>query len=146
MFELGAVRDYGVRNSSDILVFADRMNATPLWLTGNTDSIYALLVLDLKKDGPTVIGIMTEYDALPGLGNEPVAEKTPRKDGNTSGHGCGHNLIGAGGLGAAIALKEWMEKNKIPGTLRVFGAVAEESEGAKIYMARDGVFDLLLTG
>ena len=96
--------------------------------------------------GSPVIGIMTEYDALPGLGNEPVAEKTPRKDGNTSGHGCGHNLIGAGGLGAAIALKEWMEKNKIPGTLRVFGAAAEESEGAKIYMARDGVFDLLLTG
>ena len=93
--------------------------------------------------GSPVIGIMTEYDALPGLGNEPVAEKTPRKDGNTSGHGCGHNLIGAGGLGAAIALKEWMEKNKIPGTLRVFGAAAEESEGAKIYMARDGVFDNL---
>ena len=41
---------------------------------------------------------MTEYDALPGLGNEAVAEKTPRKDGNTSGHGCGHNLIGAGAV------------------------------------------------
>lgn len=53
----GQVRDYGVRNSSDVLVFADRMNATPLWLTGNTDSIYALLVLDLKKDGPTVVEI-----------------------------------------------------------------------------------------
>ena len=93
--------------------------------------------------GSPVIGIMTEYDALPGLGNEPVAEKTPRKDGTTTGHGCGHNLIGTGGLGAAIALKDWMEKHKIPGTLRVFGAAAEESEGAKIYMARDGVFDNL---
>lgn len=91
--------------------------------------------------GSPVIGVMTEYDALPGLGNEAVAEKTPRKDGCTSGHGCGHNLIGSGGLGAALALKEWMEKNKIQGTLRVFGAAAEESEGAKIYMARDGVFD-----
>ena len=53
----GQVRDYGVRNSSDVLVFAERMNAEPLWLTGNTDSIYALLVLDLKKDGPTVVEI-----------------------------------------------------------------------------------------
>ena len=53
----GQVRDYGVRSSSDVLVFADRMNAAPLWLTGNTDSIYALLVLDLKKDGPTVVEI-----------------------------------------------------------------------------------------
>lgn len=93
--------------------------------------------------GSPVVGVMTEYDALPGLGNEPVAEKTPRKDGCASGHGCGHNLIGAGGLGAAMALKDWMEKNKIQGTLRVFGAAAEESEGAKIYMARDGIFDNL---
>ena len=93
--------------------------------------------------GSPVVGVMTEYDALPGLGNEPVAEKTPRKDGCASGHGCGHNLIGAGGLGAAMALKDWMEKNKIKGTLRVFGAAAEESEGAKIYMARDGIFDNL---
>jgi len=51
------VRDYGVRSSSDILVYADKMNSTPLWLTGNTDSIYALLTLDLKVDGPTVIEI-----------------------------------------------------------------------------------------
>ena len=91
--------------------------------------------------GSPSIGILTEYDALPGLGNEPVAEKMPRKDGTTTGHGCGHNLIGAGGLGAALALKTWMEKNKIPGTLRVFGAAAEETEGAKVYMARDGIFD-----
>ncbi len=93
--------------------------------------------------GSPIIGILTEYDALPALGNEPVAEKTPRKDGKTTGHGCGHNLIGTGGLGAAIALKNWMKKENIPGTIRVFGAAAEESEGAKIYMARDGVFDNL---
>jgi len=54
---LGQVRDYGVRSSSDIMVYADKMNSAPLWLTGNTDSIYALLALDLKKDGPTVIEI-----------------------------------------------------------------------------------------
>jgi len=54
---LGQVRDYGVKSSSDVMVFADKMNSTPLWLTGNTDIIYALLALDLKKDGPTVIEI-----------------------------------------------------------------------------------------
>ncbi len=107
-----------------------------------TSNIPTAFAASYGSGGP-VVGVMTEYDALPGLGNEPVAEKTPRKDGKTTGHGCGHNLIGAGGLGAAIALKEWMEKNNIPGTLRVFGAAAEEAEGAKIYMARDGVFDNL---
>jgi aminobenzoyl-glutamate utilization protein B len=74
------------------------------------------------------------------LGNEAIAEKTPRKDAKTSGHGCGHNIIGAGGLGAALALKNWMNKNSKPGTLKVFGAAVEETEGAKIYMARDGLF------
>ena len=151
-------------NRSMLIDFADKIwNLAELSLEEEKSS--ALFVEALKENGftidsvgtaniPTaftasfgsgspVIGIMTEYDALPGLGNEAVAEKTPRKDGNTNGHGCGHNLIGTGGLGAAIALKEWMEKNKIPGTLRVFGAAAEESEGAKVYMARDGVFDNL---
>ena len=92
--------------------------------------------------GSPVIGIMTEYDALPDLGQEPVAEKTPRKDGKTTGHGCGHNLIGAGGIGAAIALKNWMKAENIPGTIRVFGAAAEEAEGAKIYMAGSVPFSL----
>lgn len=90
--------------------------------------------------GKPVVGIMTEYDALPGLGNEPVTKKEPRKDGVTSGHGCGHNLIGAAGLGTALALQDLIEKNKTPGTIRVYGAAAEEAEGAKVYMARVGVF------
>ena len=53
----GQVANYGVRSCSDIIVFADKMDSTPLWLTGNTDSIYALVTLDLKEDGPTVIEI-----------------------------------------------------------------------------------------
>jgi aminobenzoyl-glutamate utilization protein B len=90
--------------------------------------------------GKPVLGIMLEYDALPGLGNEPVPAKEPRKDGVTAGHGCGHNLIGSGALGAAVAIKNLMQEKDIPGTLRVYGGAAEESEGAKVYMARAGVF------
>ena len=91
--------------------------------------------------GEPKIGIMLEYDALPGLGNEPVPQKQPRKDGVTAGHGCGHNLVGAGAMGAALAIKDLMEEKGIPGTLRVYGAAAEESEGAKVFMAREGLFD-----
>lgn len=91
--------------------------------------------------GKPIIGIMTEYDALPELGTQPTPNKTPREDGVTSGHGCGHNLIAAGGVGSALALKNLMEKHKVQGTIRVYGAAAEESEGAKVYMARDGLFD-----
>jgi len=90
--------------------------------------------------GKPVLGIMLEYDALPGLGNEAVPHKEARKDGVTSGHGCGHNLIGAGALGAAVAIKDLMQEKGIAGTLRVYGAAAEETEGAKVYMARAGLF------
>lgn len=91
------------------------------------------------KGGPKV-GFLAEYDALPGLGNAAVPRQEPRKDGKTSGHGCGHNMLGAGLTGAAIAAKHAMEAQGIAGTLRVYGCAAEETEGAKVYMAREGLF------
>jgi aminobenzoyl-glutamate utilization protein B len=94
----------------------------------------------LGTSGPK-IGFLAEYDALPGLGNAAVPRPEPRADGKTSGHGCGHNLLGAGLTGAAIATKRVMEQRGIPGTLRVYGCAAEETEGAKVYMARDGLFN-----
>jgi aminobenzoyl-glutamate utilization protein B len=90
--------------------------------------------------GSPALGFLPEYDALPGLGNEAVPRREPRKDGKTSGHGCGHNMLGAGLVGASIALKEVMAEQNIPGTLRVYGCAAEETEGAKVYMAREGLF------
>ncbi len=91
--------------------------------------------------GSPVLGVLVEYDALPGLGNEPVPYRQARKDHVTSGHGCGHNLLGSAAVGAALALKNMMSEQEIPGTLRVYGCAAEETEGAKIYMARAGLYD-----
>lgn len=91
--------------------------------------------------GSPVLGVLVEYDALPGLGNEPVPYRQARKDHVTSGHGCGHNLLGSAAVGAALALKNLMVEQGIPGTLRVYGCAAEETEGAKIYMARAGLYD-----
>lgn len=90
--------------------------------------------------GTPILGFLAEYDALPGLGNEPVPYRESRKDQVSSGHGCGHNLLGAGCVGAAIALKQVMAEHNIPGTIRLYGCAAEETEGAKIYMAREGLF------
>jgi aminobenzoyl-glutamate utilization protein B len=94
------------------------------------------------EGGPTV-GFLPEYDALPGLANQAVPRREPRADGVTSGHGCGHNLLGAALTGAAIAAKDISESLDLGGTIRVFGCAAEETEGAKVYMARDGLFDEL---
>ena len=90
--------------------------------------------------GSPVVGILVEFDALPGLGNDTVPTQTPAKSGNTNGHGCGHNLIGSGSIGAAIALKNHMEKENIAGTLKVFGCPAEEKLNGKNYMAAAGAF------
>ena len=90
--------------------------------------------------GSPVIGILAEYDALPGLSQDSTPfKKVLEEEGN--GQGCGHNLFGAGSLGATLALKEVMENHSLSGTLKFFGCPAEEDVGGKLYMARAGLFD-----
>ena len=91
--------------------------------------------------GRPAIGILAEYDALPGIGNAAVPKKQPREDGVTAGQGCGHNVFGAGSVGAAIALKRAMAGQRLAGTIKLFGTPAEETGIGKVYMARDGIFD-----
>ncbi|CAH1583452.1 Amidohydrolase family protein [Vibrio jasicida] len=93
--------------------------------------------------GKPVIGYLVEFDALPDLGNDTVPYKQPAKSGNTNGHGCGHNLIGSSSIGAAIALKNHMMKENIPGTIKVYGCPAEEALNGKNYMAATGLFNEL---
>jgi aminobenzoyl-glutamate utilization protein B len=90
--------------------------------------------------GKPVIGILVEYDALPGVGNVAAPRREARKDGVLSGHGCGHNLFGSAAAGAAIALRHFMAREKIAGTLKVFGTPAEETLLGKVVMAQKGVF------
>jgi len=90
--------------------------------------------------GKPIIGIMGEYDALPGISQKVQPTKEAYETG-TAGHGCGHNLFGAGSLGAAVAIKELMQQGKIKGTVRFYGTPAEEAVGGKIYMAREGMFN-----
>ena len=90
-------------------------------------------------EGKPVIGILAEYDALPGLSNYPVPYKSPIQDG-APGHGCGHNLFGTASMAAVVALKSMMKKFKLSGTVKCFGTPAEEVCIGKPYMARDGCF------
>lgn len=91
--------------------------------------------------GTPVIGILAEYDALPGVGNQAVPERLARTDGVKSGHGCGHNLFAAASVGGAIAIKNALEENGVQGTLKLFGTPAEETVVGKVYMAKAGLFD-----
>lgn len=91
-------------------------------------------------DGKPIIGILGEYDALESLSQESVPERKVRVQGG-HGHGCGHNLLGTGGVGAAIAIKEAIERGELNGTIRYYGCPAEEELIGKLFMLRDGYFD-----
>lgn len=90
--------------------------------------------------GKPIIAVLGEFDALPGISQKASPVKEPLEKG-AAGHGCGHNLFGAGSLGAALAIKELIEDETLSGTVRFYGTPAEEAIGGKIYMARDGIFD-----
>ncbi|QDO97387.1 amidohydrolase [Ferrovibrio terrae] len=89
-------------------------------------------------NGP-LIGLLGEYDALSGLGQTAgVTERRPTAQAN--GQGCGHNLLGAGAVLAAIAVKDHLAAHKIPGRVRYYGCPAEEGGSGKTFMARAGLF------
>ncbi len=90
--------------------------------------------------GQPVIGILAEFDALPGLAQQAVAEKKTI-DGQSAGHGCGHHLFGTASTAAGIAIKKLIEEKKITGTIKVFGCPAEEGGSGKVYMVRAGLFN-----
>jgi aminobenzoyl-glutamate utilization protein B len=90
--------------------------------------------------GRPIIGILGEYDALPGLSQKAQSTKEALEPG-APGHGCGHNLLGTAALGAAVAVKDLMAAGKLKGTIRFYGTPAEEAVGGKIYMVRAGLFN-----
>lgn len=91
--------------------------------------------------GGPVIGILGEYDALPGLSQQALPEK--KSAGGVAGHACGHHLFGTASAAAAIAVKDWLISSGKAGTVRFYGCPAEEGGGGKVYMTRAGLFDQL---
>lgn len=89
--------------------------------------------------GAPIIGIMGEYDALPGLSQQAVPEK--KSAGKAAGHACGHHMFGTASTAAAIAVKDWMKSSNAKGTIRFYGTPAEEGGSGKVYMVREGLFD-----
>jgi aminobenzoyl-glutamate utilization protein B len=90
--------------------------------------------------GRPIIGIVGEFDALPGLSQKATPTRDPIVAGQP-GHGCGHHLFGTASTAAAIAVKQWLETNKRGGTIRFYGTPAEEGGSGKVYMVKAGLFD-----
>jgi len=87
-----------------------------------------------------VIGILAEFDALPGISQEAIPERKVIVD-QEAGHACGHHLFGTGSTAAGITVKNWLEENGKMGTIRVYGTPAEEGGAGKVYMVRAGLFE-----
>ena len=91
--------------------------------------------------GKPIIGILGEYDALPELNQDAVPFRQSREGSNGNGHACGHHLFGVASSSAAIAIAEQIKAGTIKGTVRFYGCPAEEGGAAKVFMARDGLFN-----
>lgn len=125
------------RFASDLL--AEQLAAAGFAVERGVAGMPTAFVASWGSGGPT-IGILGEYDALPGLSQRLSAEREPIAQGG-AGHGCGHNLFGVACLGAALAIKAQLEERGLPGTIRYYGCPAEETLVGKTFMARAGVFD-----
>lgn len=122
--------------SSNLL--KDELRAEGFTIREGVAGIPTAFVAEWGAGGP-VIGLLAEYDALPGISqsDSPVRETVPGKQ---VAHACGHNLFAAGSLTAAIAIRKWLEQTGTPGRIRLYGTPAEEGGSGKVYMTRDGLF------
>ena len=89
--------------------------------------------------GSPVIGLLAEFDALPGLSQDTVPYRKPVKE-NAPGQGCGHNTFGVASSAAAVSISKWLAANKHSGTIKVYGTPAEEGGAGKVYLVREGLF------
>ena len=109
-------------------------------ITRNVAGIPTAFIAEYGSSGP-VIGILGEFDALPGLAQSASPFKEVVDNGTGAGHACGHHLFGAASAWAAVTVKEWLEDNNIEGIIRFYGTPAEEGGSGKVYMVREGLFD-----
>lgn len=113
----------------------------------NIGGLDTAFVAKYGSTGP-IIGILGEYDALPGLNQKPGTPLREPLVNGASGHGCGHNLLGTAGIAAVAIIKELIEQGQIEGQIHYYGCPAEEGGSGKTFMVREGVFkdvDLALT-
>lgn len=120
--------------------YANALEKEGFRVSGNIAGMPTALIGEFGNGKP-IIGILGEYDALSNLSQIGCIAEKQKMDGQENGHGCGHNLLGMGSLAAAFMIKDYLQANKMSGTVRFYGCPAEEGGGGKCYMVRSGCFD-----
>lgn len=137
--EVWRYAETALRETRSSKALADWAEAEGFRVTRNVADMPTAFVAEYGAGRP-VIGILGEFDALPGLSQKAQPTKEELTPG-APGHGCGHNLLGVGSLGAAYAVKELIAQGKLKGTVKYFGTPAEEAVGGKVYMLRAGAMN-----
>jgi aminobenzoyl-glutamate utilization protein B len=131
--------EVGYQEEKSSKLLQDALASEGFRIEAGVAGIPTAFVASYGDTGP-VIGLLAEFDALPGINQDALPARSPI-DNKHAGHACGHNLFGAGSITAAIAIKHWLDESDSSGTIRVFGTPAEEGGSGKVYMVREGLFD-----
>ena len=131
--------EVGYQETRSSALLQEELRAAGFRIESGVAGIPTAFVATWGSGGPT-IGVLAEFDALPGITQDRAPQRAPRDD-MTAGHACGHHLFGAGSVAAAIAVKQWLETSRTPGTIKLYGTPAEEGGAGKVYMVRAGLFN-----
>jgi aminobenzoyl-glutamate utilization protein B len=130
--------EVGYQETRSSALLQDQLRAAGFTVESGVAEIPTAFVASWGQGSP-VIGIVGEFDALPGLSQDAVPTRKILVEGGP-GHGCGHHLFGTASTAAAIAVKQWLQQSGRSGTIKFFGTPAEEGGGGKVYMIRAGLF------
>ena len=138
--EIWDLAELGYLENQSSQLLSDELEAHGFNIEKGVAGIPTSFIAEYNNGGP-IIGILGEFDALPGLAqtNSPFKEVADNNTG--AGHACGHHLFGAASAWAAVTIKEWIEQNNIEGTIRFYGTPAEEGGSGKVYLVRAGLFE-----
>ena len=132
--------EMGYQETQSAKLLQDELASEGFKVTSGIADIPTAFKAEYGAGGP-VIGILGEFDALPGLAQSTSPFKDVIENATGAGQACGHHLFGAGSAWAAVAIKEWLEESNIPGRVVFYGTPAEEGGSGKVYIARSGAFD-----
>ena len=132
--------EMGYQEFKSSSLLADELEKEGFKITKDVAGIPTAFIAEYGLSGP-IIGILGEFDALPGLAQSTSPFKEIINNENGAGHACGHHLFGAASAWAAVAIKEWLDENNVEGIVRFYGTPAEEGGSGKVYMVREGLFN-----
>jgi aminobenzoyl-glutamate utilization protein B len=136
--QIWAFAEVGYQETKSSALLQQQLRAAGFEVSAGVAGIPTAFVATFGSGKP-IVGIVGEFDALPGLSQEAQTAMRHAIEDNAPGHGCGHNLLGTGALAAAVAVKEWLASGH-SGTLRYYGTPAEEGGSGKVYMVQAGLF------